>query len=45
MVHGQEVFLLGSYSPANLAIAKGSKSVQWILKLGFIQVDRLKMRK
>jgi hypothetical protein len=45
MVHEQEFFLLGSCSLVNFTIAKGSKNVQWVLKLGFIQVDGLKMRK
>jgi len=45
MGHEQEFFLLGSCSLVNFTIAKGSKNVQWVLKLGFIQVDGLKMRK
>jgi hypothetical protein len=46
MVGGQDTFFsLGSCPPANPLIAKCSKSVLGVLKLGFIQLDDLKMGK
>jgi hypothetical protein len=43
-VHGQNTFFIGfSFPLPNLPIVEGSKSVPRVLKLGFIQLDGIKM--